>query len=327
MTDDATDNENDNQPSGNDRPGAPHEGKRKKKKSPYDLLNSYQQNLLFAFFDLFKGLLAAEDSSAANGGHPDDDPAFKDMNKSFAAALGMDPSGPEYKELKQKFRTKGYDWHQDTVATTRLRDAGTLDYRNGSVTSLVKNPPKTLLDLIGQYESTGNYNAILGGKTVNLTGGTINDAIRIGKENVSHGAASSAVGRYQFLSSTLEGLKKEMGLSGNEKFDEAMQDKLAGQLMKRRGLDDYISGKISQEKFMENLSKEWASLPKDISGRGSYDGDKAGNHAARNVAGKEMALLADLKSGTQFNSAATGSGNQTIVALNNDKTPNGPKPA
>ena len=63
----------------------------------------------------------------------------------------------------------------------------------------------------------------------------------------------------------LRGLKDQLHLNGNEKFDQNMQDQLAVVLMKRRGLNDFMSGQMSEDKFMSNLSKEWASLPKDMS--------------------------------------------------------------
>ena len=73
--------------------------------------------------------------------------------------------------------------------------------------------------------------------------------------------ASSAIGAYQFITPTLDSLKKTLGLTGRETFDVALQDDLAVALMIRRGLMDFGRGKISAETFCNNLAKEWASLP------------------------------------------------------------------
>ena len=72
---------------------------------------------------------------------------------------------------------------------------------------------------------------------------------------------SSALGRYQIVRTTLRKMRKELGLKGTEKFDAAMQDRLAVHLLKGRGLDAWASGKISDKQFLANLANEWASLP------------------------------------------------------------------
>ncbi len=305
-----------------DNDSLPDDDPRKKKKPvSFADLDQSQQNNLSMFMWLLKILLGAEDKQQANGKDPSQDPFFQQLNNNFATALGMNQT--QFTEFTHNVRQPNYDWKQDQPLVTRLRNNGSLD-QGGSISNLASNP-KSMLDMIAAHESGGNYNVMLGGKTANLTGGSINDAIRLGKENVSRGAASSAVGRYQFLSGTLEGLKKQLGLTGNEKFDEAMQDKLATQLMKNRGLDSYLAGKICPDAFMKNLSMEWASLPAAMDGHGYYDG-YAGNRAASGIAGKEMALLADLKrtgsvsgsgiNGPNISPPFNGSASGTVLASN-----------
>lgn len=70
-------------------------------------------------------------------------------------------------------------------------------------------------------------------------------------------------------------LKKEMGLTDDMKFDKRLQDRMAMQLLKKRGLDDWQAGKLSDDQFMDNLAHEWASLPK-ADGRGAYKGQRTG---------------------------------------------------
>ena len=135
---------------------------------------------------------------------------------------------------------------------------------------------KGLLGIIGQHESGQNYNAIwpkASGNGTDFTKMTVNQVIAY-QENYTEnqGKASSAVGRYQIIRKTLEGLKDDMNLSGNEKFDAAMQDRMAIRLLEQRGLNDFKAGRIPPEKFMDNIAKEWASMP-NRHGRGHYDGD------------------------------------------------------
>ena len=88
----------------------------------------------------------------------------------------------------------------------------------------------------------------------------------------------SAIGRYQFLDDTLDGLVERMGLSGNEHFTPALQDRMALQLARDAGMDDWIGGRIADERFAENLSQVWAGLPRDGSNESYYAGIQ-GNRA------------------------------------------------
>ncbi len=87
---------------------------------------------------------------------------------------------------------------------------------------------------------------------------------------------SEAAGRYQIMEDTLRGLYREAGKTGDDLFDEDGQDDLAVALLRRRGLDQFLDGRLSAEDFANNLAKEWASLPMVTGpkkGRSYYDGD------------------------------------------------------
>jgi hypothetical protein len=72
---------------------------------------------------------------------------------------------------------------------------------------------------------------------------------------------SSACGRYQFMKATLQGLVKELGLTGKEIFNPDLQDRLGYHLLKRRKYLEFINGTISRTTFGNNLAMEWASFP------------------------------------------------------------------
>ncbi len=133
-----------------------------------------------------------------------------------------------------------------------------------------------LLELIADKESGGDYNRIYGKgvQREDLTNMTINEVIAWQRNYTQNeGSPSSAAGKYQIIRKTLTGLKDEMGLTGNELYDETMQDRMAVHLLDRRGYDDYLAGNMSEDKFMENVAKEWASMPKDETGLSYYAGD------------------------------------------------------
>ena len=122
-----------------------------------------------------------------------------------------------------------------------------------------------LLNTIAKVESKYNYNAHFGNPNndaVQFTAMTVNEVLAWQKQFVEQGNPSSAVGRYQFIDSTLEGLVRELDIDRGAKFDEGLQDRLAVALLERRGIREYVENKMSREEFAHSLSKEWAALPK-----------------------------------------------------------------
>jgi muramidase (phage lysozyme) len=121
-----------------------------------------------------------------------------------------------------------------------------------------------LLDMIGGAEAPGGYNQRVGDRpgrhTNNLTSMTINQVIALPEVRVGR-IRSSASGRYQFLDSTLGQLVEELGLTGDEVFTPAMQDRLAYALLVRRGYLNLLSGAMGPEEFANALSQEWAAVP------------------------------------------------------------------
>jgi len=123
----------------------------------------------------------------------------------------------------------------------------------------------TILNTIAEGESNGSYNAYYGnaGNTeIDFTLMKVSEVIAWQKEFVDKGSPSSAVGKYQFIRPTLEGLVKERKIDRNKTFSPNLQDELAIALLQRRGVYDYMDGKIDRQDFAHNLSKEWAALPK-----------------------------------------------------------------
>ncbi|MCF8495159.1 MAG: hypothetical protein K9G62_00660 [Alphaproteobacteria bacterium] len=164
-----------------------------------------------------------------------------------------------------------------------------------------------LLEMIGQAEhrpGADGHNVMFGNRTLedlkklkgmnafvknidakNFTDLTINEMIEVQghwhkwrKKN--HVRGSTACGEYQFLRKTLIGLKKEMGLTGEERFSPEMQDGMAMHMLKRHcRYDDFLAGEISEKTFQGKVARIWASVPKNANGKSAYHGD--GLNAAR----------------------------------------------
>lgn len=132
----------------------------------------------------------------------------------------------------------------------------------------------SIRELIAQAESKGDYNVLWGGKTANLTQMTISEVLGLQEQMIQSGAKSTAAGKYQFIRGTLSGLVSKLRLDPQTtKFDQSTQDALADASIRARGYDDYVSGKLTKEEFLRNLSKEWAGLPSDVSGKSYHAGD------------------------------------------------------
>lgn len=71
---------------------------------------------------------------------------------------------------------------------------------------------------------------------------------------------SSAMGRYQFMPGTLPDIQRWTGIKDSDLFSPDTQERMAMSLLKRRRLDDYLSGGIDADHFQDELAQEWSSI-------------------------------------------------------------------
>lgn len=112
----------------------------------------------------------------------------------------------------------------------------------------------------------GGYNSVNLGQKYgyrsdirNLTDMTINE-ILIRQKNQEFNAA----GKFQMIPKTLTMTIERLGLTGNEQFDEPMQEKIGAWLFfrKRPQISDYIKGvSNNRDAAGDEAAKEWASFP------------------------------------------------------------------
>ena len=91
-----------------------------------------------------------------------------------------------------------------------------------------------------------------------------------------------AIGRYQFIPSTLARLVEIEGVPLDAPFSPVLQDRLAGRLLAEAGYADFLAGDLSRPRFMDRLAKIWAGLPLQT-GKSAYHG-YAGNRATISLA-------------------------------------------
>jgi len=175
---------------------------------------------------------------------------------------------------------------------------------------VVVEPPKPvdiyavyrpLFDLLGKsegtdkgdgYNETLSYGAFTGGD-VSLVSKTLDEVDALQTKMLQHPKNtwnSSAVGRYQVVRTTLRKVKKALELVGSVKFDENLQDAVALHLLEGRGLSKYLAGSMTEDTFLTNMAKEWASIPTP-KGTGFY-----GNQSNTPVTPTQVrAVLAEVK--------------------------------
>ncbi len=163
------------------------------------------------------------------------------------------------------------DADEATAALTRMASAhqsisqreeilpGSTD-RGAYLRQAQKVAGKGIRDLIGYaegtdrgrgYNETLDYGAYTGGD-VNLINMTLREILDLQKKMLAHPDNphnSSAVGRYQIVSETLEGLIRNLGLSLDEQFTPKLQDRLA---------DELVRGRAAQG--AAGLQQEWQGL-------------------------------------------------------------------
>jgi hypothetical protein len=219
------------------------------------------------------------------------------------------------------------DWAEDRIKSIWGSITGAQDESKGSGPAIKKSPDFDAASLLKKTENNlsgaannlantafgalisrgeGDYDSVNRGAKggykagkENLEGMTVSEVMAAQKEG-----KFNAAGRYQIIKGTLADAAKSMGLSGNEKFDKGMQDKIFEQYLvnnKRKAIGDYLSGKSEDiAAAVYATSQEWASVavPKGMrtesgkisTGVETYY-DRSGKNKASITASEAMAKL------------------------------------
>lgn len=141
-----------------------------------------------------------------------------------------------------------------------------------------------IFDLLGHTEGTDKrrgYNetlayGLLTNGDVNLQAMTLLQIDNLQTQMLDHPKNkwnSSALGRYQIVRKTLRVLRA--GISQSSLFTADLQDLFALKLLVGRGLLKWLEGRITTTTFINELAKEWASVP-NASGNGHYSSQRVG---------------------------------------------------
>ena len=155
-----------------------------------------------------------------------------------------------------------------------------------------------VLDLIAGPESRGHYDIMFGSRRhPEILDMTITELFKFQRDYKAGKITgtpmeTAASGRYQFMPKTLAECVVGLGMNPNkEKFSPENQDKLIiYRLRSIRRLDDWLAGKISNAKFMDNLAMEFASFPAPSKGGRSWYDKVGSNKAGISVAAVDQKL-------------------------------------
>lgn len=213
--------------------------------------------------------------------------------------------GDAIKKEREDATAQGKNWTFDTSKAFNDMMARNLRAPSGVGDAIAMSQADggagRLLDLIAKGESRGGafgtsgYDAIWGGAAKYdakpqkpISQMTLSEVLAYQKDLINQQKAagvpakrrSSAVGRYQFVHSTLAPLLAKLKIPHSSKFDAAMQDKLALALMDEsgKGWSAFQAGKIDASTLANTVAAKWASF-KNTDGQGVYNA--AGfNHAS-----------------------------------------------
>jgi muramidase (phage lysozyme) len=184
-----------------------------------------------------------------------------------------------------------------------------------------------ILDLIGRAESGGNYNILVGGKVnPDLTSMTIRDVLNFQNSMIAQGHESTAVGKYQIIQKTLQGLLTQGVVSPNETFSPGTQDKLAVALLNQVGWTQFQNGKMSPDQMADSIARIWAGFPLS-NGRSAYQG--VGSNKATIGRQEVLTALTDApkaRDGGMFSGPMSGypavlHGKEAVIPLKNGAVP------
>jgi len=206
--------------------------------------------------------------------------AFKKDNSVPGDGRSMSDS-----DLEKLKTAKKVDKPTPTGAAAPGGELGTL-----AQDSVTQGKVGEVLNFIARPESGGKYDAVYPGRTQPAILKMTLDQLFQDMAARGKSTGSSASGRYQYIRPTLAGLVKSMGLDPRTTmFDASTQDKIAiYHLRANHGLDKWLAGRMSNEQFLDGLSKTWAGLPNPGKGGSFYAGvldNKAGSSVQTALAG------------------------------------------
>lgn len=224
-------------------------------------------------------------------------PATAAAVKAFKKDYGIDGPGSNFgeKEFAMLSQISSGQVKRVAASKTELAPRELAPLADDAVT---KGKIGEILDLIAGPESRGHYDIMFGSRRhPEILDMTITELFKFQRDYKAGSITgkpmeTAAAGRYQFMPKTLAECVVGLGMDPNkEKFSPQNQDKLIiYRLRSVRRLDEWLAGKISNERFMDNLAMEFASFPAPSKGGRSWYDKVGSNKAGISVAAVDSKL-------------------------------------
>lgn len=141
--------------------------------------------------------------------------------------------------------------------------------------AVTKGKVGAVLNFVASVESAGKYDVMFGSTTrtyPEILNMTLEEMVPY---QLAHWRkyGSSAAGRYQIMHFNTIDYGRKAGLDPKkDKFTPENQDKMGIVFLREKGLEAWLNGRLSDEKFLQGLSEVWAALPSPQKGGFSFYG-------------------------------------------------------
>jgi len=197
---------------------------------------------------------------AMDGTKPPQGPGF--FKQMIDSVFGSGTPGSDAEDRLNERATQRFKEQNQPIAGPQKRSEG-LSLENEKTASY-EGRAHPVLEAVASGESKGNYDVEYGGKNIKVTDQSIDDLLAYqNAQRKANGTPAWPVGKYQFVESTLRGLKKELGLKGDEKLTPELQEQMGMALMERRGYSKYKRGEMTFNQFASGMMDEWEALKND----------------------------------------------------------------
>ena len=226
--------------------------------------------------------------------------AVKRFQKDYNLAVDGDPGPETVGMLNKLIVSKKIQFAKSTEADVKKDNATAFTGDNPKtslkIDSVTEGMVGQVLDFVAKYESSGFYDIMFGGKRYpKILEMTLQELYTFG---LQHGkrTGSSAAGRYQIMHFNIKPYARKAGLDFNKDlFSPENQDKMGIVFLRECGLDSWLRGKLSNEKFLDKIAMVWAAFAKS-------DGSSPYNKVGQNGIGLSpkisLAALNDIQNTT-----------------------------
>jgi len=175
-----------------------------------------------------------------------------------------DPGPETIYALNHLIEKKNIKFVKSTEADVKKQNATAFTGNNPQPTlkmdSVTKGRVGEVLNFIAKYESAGYYDMMFGGKRYpEILKMTLREINAFQMKN----PGSSAAGRYQIMHFNMKAYAQKAGLDfDKDLFSPENQDKMGIVFLRECGLQSWLAGKLSNERFLDKIAGVWAAFAK-----------------------------------------------------------------